>query len=212
MAKLDVAPTKSKLLELRKNLGFAVEGHELLEQKRTILTMELMGLLGAIRETERDLEPLFTRAFAALREAALESGSDTLDRLSFANIAGHEAVLHSRPLMGLRLPEVEVKLHDQPPQFGALSATARIDEVQQLFAAVLKFIVRLAELQNQTARLARELKKTQRRNNALDKIFIPAYRDTIKYISESLEEREREGIVIIKMVKARLGAKAAAQD
>ena len=30
MAKLDIAPTKSKLLELKKNLTFAIEGHALL--------------------------------------------------------------------------------------------------------------------------------------------------------------------------------------
>ena len=61
MAKLDVPPTKSKFLALRKDLEFAVEGHDLLEQKRTILTIEIMGLLGAVRQMERDLGPLMAR-------------------------------------------------------------------------------------------------------------------------------------------------------
>ena len=53
-------------------------------------------------------------------------------------------------------------------------------------------------------RLARELRKTQRRCNALSKRFIPDYRETIDYITSSLEERERESFLIMKMIKSRL--------
>jgi V/A-type H+/Na+-transporting ATPase subunit D len=209
MAKLDIAPTKSKLLELRKGLTFAIEGRDLLEQKRTILTIELMSHLEAIRTMEKDLEPLVARAFAALRDAALEAGSDQLHRLSFNATLRHDVEIRSRPLMGLRLPVLETTFRDVPPRFGQQSSSARVDEVAQVFTAVLKAVAQLAELQSQVVRLARELKKTQRRNNALDKLFIPNYRDTIKYITESLEEREREGLVVIRMIKTRLGAAAA---
>ena len=64
----------------------------------------------------------------------------------------------------------------------------------------------MAELQNAVMRLARELRKTQRRCNALSKIFIPSYRETIDYISGTLEERERESLTILKMVRDRIGS------
>ena len=51
---------------------------------------------------------------------------------------------------------------------------------------------------------ARELRKTQRRCNALNRIFIPEYKATTDYITASLEERERENFVILRMVKERL--------
>ncbi len=69
-------------------------------------------------------------------------------------------------------------------------------------------LAELAELENAVIRLARELRKTQRRCNALTKIFIPNYRDTVSYIVSSLEERERESFGILKMIKDRLGARA----
>ena len=63
-----------------------------------------------------------------------------------------------------------------------------------------------AKLGNAVLRLARELRKTQRRCNALSKIFIPDYRETIGYIVGALEERERESFIILRMIRDRLEA------
>jgi V/A-type H+-transporting ATPase subunit D len=76
------------------------------------------------------------------------------------------------------------------------------------FAALLPLIAALAELENTVMRLAGELRKTQRRCNALSKIFIPDYRETINYILGSLEERERESFVILKMIRERMVAQS----
>lgn len=209
MAKLEVPPTRSKYLELKRDLAMAEEGFELLDQKRTILTIELMGHLDAVRNMERDLDPLLAKAYAALKEALLESGSDALGRQSLIAAAGHEVEVHSRPLMGIALPSLSIEYRQTKPSLGALDSRARVDEVAKLFAEALKLVGQLAELQNLIVRLARELKKTQRRTNALEKIFIPNYTETIKYINETLEERERESVVMMKMIKARLTRKKA---
>lgn len=210
MAKLEVPPTKSMYLELQRSLTFALDGYDLLEQKRTILTIELMGHLDEVRRMEQALAPLVAEAFISLREAALEAGSEALERQSFAVRAEHDVTVGTRPLMGLPLPDLEMKYADLPAQFGAMGSTARVDEVTRRFIEVLRMVGQLAELQNLVIRLARELRKTQRRVNALSKLFIPAYRETIDYISDALEERERESIVVTKMIKARLGQKHAA--
>ena len=67
--------------------------------------------------------------------------------------------------------------------------------------ALLPLLAELAELQNAVLRLAREVRKTQRRCNALSKVFIPTYRDTIGYIAGTLEERERESLTILKLIR-----------
>jgi len=210
MAKLDVPPTKSQYLELRRSLDFAQDGFDLLEQKRTILTIELMGRLDAMRRMEQDLGALMARAFAALREAALVSGAEALERQSFALRADHDVTIHTRPLMGLPLADLETEYAEVPPQLSAMGSSARVDEVASRFGEALRLVGRLAELQNLVVRLARELRKTQRRVNALQKLFIPSYRETIHYISDSLEERERESTVTIKMIKARLSRRKGA--
>ncbi|HOI56546.1 MAG TPA: V-type ATP synthase subunit D [Phycisphaerae bacterium] len=206
MAKLEVAPTKSKYLELKRDLATATQGFELLDQKRTILTIELMGHLDRVRKMESELDPLLEKAFATLREAIIESGSDALQRQSLIAAAGHDVEVRSRPLMGIALPSLAVQYSETKPSLGALDSTSRVDDVAKLFAEVLRMVGQLAELQNLVVRLARELRKTQRRTNALEKLFIPSYEETIKYINDTLEERERESVVMMKMVKARLAA------
>ncbi|HEX2997467.1 MAG TPA: V-type ATP synthase subunit D, partial [Anaerolineales bacterium] len=53
-------------------------------------------------------------------------------------------------------------------------------------------------------RLAGELRKTQRRVNALQHIFIPSYEETVTVIVSSLEEREREETFRLKWLKTKM--------
>ena len=76
----------------------------------------------------------------------------------------------------------------------------------QEFLKLLEIVTRLAEVETTVMLLARELKKTQRRVNALEHIFIPDYRDTLHYIAESLESKELDSFFTNKMVKKRLEA------
>jgi V/A-type H+-transporting ATPase subunit D len=206
MALLSVAPTKSNLLVLRRQLAFAQEGYDLLEQKRQILALELMRRLERARAAERDAHEALRGAFAALREAALDSGASALDRAALAVRPDHEVGLSQERLMGLRLPRVAVRLAPLEPRFGFGTASANTDAARQSFVAALPLLGALAELETAVLRLARELRRTRRRCNALAKVLIPDCRETIRYISGSLEEREREEFVILKMIRDRLVA------
>jgi len=204
MAKLNVAPTKSSYLSLTRQLEFAEEGFDLLEQKRQILIFELMSRLGRARDAERRVAQAMTGAFAALREALLEIGSDAVDRAAVGVRLDHQVEIAEQALMGIRIPDVSVAAEPAGVQFGLLGTSANTDLAMRRFAQVLELLGELAELENVVVRLARELRKTQRRTNALSKIFIPDYSETLRYIVSSLEERERESFIIMKMVKDRL--------
>jgi V/A-type H+-transporting ATPase subunit D len=62
----------------------------------------------------------------------------------------------------------------------------------------------MAEIRTMVWRLAKEVRRTQRRVNALEKIVIPDVLETKKYIEDVLEEREREVFFVQKILKARL--------
>jgi V/A-type H+-transporting ATPase subunit D len=204
MAKLNISPTKSSLLALRRQLAFAEEGYELLEQKRQILIFELMGRLKRAREAERRVGAALRAAFAALQEATLEVGSVALDRAASGVQLKHRVELTHQHLMGLRLTRVPAQIEPVSVQYGLGGTSANTDTTMLRFVAVLPVLAELAELQNAVLRLARELQKTQRRCNALSKIFIPTYRETITYITATLEEREREAFIIFKLIRDRL--------
>lgn len=64
-------------------------------------------------------------------------------------------------------------------------------------------VYELAELENAMYMLSLEIKKTAKRANALDKIQIPRYQAAVKYITEVLEEKEREDFFRLKKIKSK---------
>ncbi len=206
MPKLNVSPTKSNLLALRRQLAFAKEGYDLLDQKRQILVFELMSRLERARQTEQRVEAASRLAYAALRDALLDLGAVGVDRAALAVRMNHQAELSSLPMMGLRIPRVAGQVEPPGVRFGLSGTSAHADLAMRRFVELLPLLAELAELENAVIRLARELRKTQRRCNALSKIFIPAHEETIAYITGSLEERERESFTILKMIRDRLAA------
>jgi len=204
MVRLNIAPTKSNFLSLKRQLAFAEEGYDLLEQKRQILIFELMSRLGRACEVERDMAELLRRAHAALREATLDIGSAALERAALGAKLEAELKLAGQHSMGLTIPRVTFRANASGMPFGIIGTSANTDLALRRFVALLPLLAELAELRNALLRLARELRKTQRRCNALSKIFIPSYRETLAYISGTLEERERESLTILKIVRDRL--------
>jgi len=204
MGKLNIAPTKSNLLVLKRQLTFAEEGYDLLEQKRQILIFELMSRLNRAVDAERGAYEALRQAFAALRDAQLDSGSEGIDKSALAVKMDHQVDISDQHLMGMKIPHMTVRTEPVSVQFGVGGTSASTDVAMSRFIELLPLLAELAELKKAVMRLAQELRKTQRRCNALSKIFMPDYRETINYIMGSLEERERESFVILKMIRDRL--------
>ena len=202
MAKLNVSPTKSSYLAIKRNLDFAAQGYELLEQKRQILVFELMGRVESARRAQAVVDEKIAKAFEALAEAQLAVGSAQLAAEATAVNVERRLDISLRSLMGIELPSIDYEAAKPGVPFG-FGGSARSDAVMLSFCDALDSIAALAETENAVFRLAREVRRTQRRVNALEKLFIPDYTETLQYITETLEEREREGFVIMKMVKAR---------
>jgi V/A-type H+-transporting ATPase subunit D len=204
MPRLNVAPTKSNLLGLERQLEFAEEGYDLLEQKRQILIFELMSRLTRAEEAENRVGEAVGHAFAALEATTLDIGARALEEAAFAVDMRHEISLSDDRLMGMAVPKITLKEEPMGVRFGIGGTSSNTDVTMSRFVDLLPSLAELAELVNAVMRLARELRRTQRRCNALSKIFIPQYRETIDYIMGSLEERERESLIILKMIRDRL--------
>ena len=67
---------------------------------------------------------------------------------------------------------------------------------------VKRLTAELAEVENSVYRLAVAIKKTQKRANALKNIMIPKFEETVKNISDALEEKDREEFSRLKVIKS----------
>lgn len=204
MALLKVVPTKTNLLRLKRELVFAQEGYELLEQKRQILVAELMALMDKTIEAQEKMEKALSQAYEAFQKALILTGKRHLEHISPAVNFRTEVLIHSKRVMGVSLPQIEVKTEDIAPYFSPGETSLWVEETIARFKLALLEIAKLAEMRISLMRLAEEVRKTMRRVNALEKIAIPNYQETIKYIQDTLEEAERGMISALKQVKRRL--------
>lgn len=198
-----IAPTKSSLLRIRKTLDFAREGYELLEQKREFLVMELMHFVNRVKILEKEFS-LKIRKLRRLHIRALSRGGLSPLREKGSRVkAEYSLDIRSYAVMGLALPEVECRPGDLAVPFDGFGSGPALDELAAAFRDLLVTLGELAGVKASVWSLAREVKKTQRRVNALDKIVIPENARLEKYIEDVLEEGERESFFVKKMVRSR---------
>ncbi|MFW6138039.1 MAG: V-type ATP synthase subunit D [Spirochaetota bacterium] len=203
----EVPPTKTSLMKLKDQLKFAELGHELLDQKRNILIVELLGLVDQTADHQKRIEESLATAYRSLEHAVLDMGKLKVQHLSSAVNIQADVEIKSRRVMGVTLPVVNTNFFENPPHYSPMGNSFWIDGALNDFKSALKLMGKLAELKISVQRLASEVKKTIRKVNALEKIAIPELKDTINYIQSKLEENERDMFVLMKMVKSRLEKK-----
>ncbi|MBQ6473358.1 MAG: V-type ATP synthase subunit D [Victivallales bacterium] len=211
MSRLNIAPTKSNQIVLKRDLAMATNGHQLLEQKREILVMELMRLMERAQQVQRDLDERSARAYATLRRAIAYNGYRQMRNIASGVSYGHKVKAGTRVAAGIRVPAITVQSGEFHSQYGLAGTDSLVDQTMADFLALSEAAGRLAELETAVWLLARELKKTQRRVNALEHIFIPNYKDTLRFIVDQLEGKELDSFFTMKLVKKRL-EKASEED
>jgi V/A-type H+-transporting ATPase subunit D len=199
-----LAPTRSNLMKLEDNLKFAKLGYELLDQKRQILVSELLALVDQAVDYQSKVDESLENAWSTLSKSIMEMGRLKVGNLSGATNIDYSINVSQRKVMGVSVPVVETTFTDKGPYFSQESATLLSELAIQRFSESLELMGRLAELKVSIMKLSREVKKTIRKVNALDKISIPETQDTIKYMKGRIEESERESFILLKNVKDNL--------
>lgn len=200
----NIAPTKSNLMKIKDELAFSKTGYDLLDQKRSILVSELLTLVDQAVDYQNRVEKALKEADEALEDAIMHMG-----RLKVANLAGavnisSSITLTSRKVMGVALPRVSTEFSGSGPFFSP-EGTSMLSEVAvSKYRDALSLMGQMAELKVSIMRLAREVRKTIRKVNSLEKLVIPDREATVRYLTGRIEEAERESMIQMKSVKNRM--------
>jgi V/A-type H+-transporting ATPase subunit D len=158
-----------------------------------------------VKLLERDLDRRVETAYPCLKRMLVAVGRERADRLS-RNIAYRFDLREKRvAVAGMNLPGLEVRLPNVELKYSPANSFAECDETVIEFFELLKILTELAAVRTIAWRLAREVRKTQRRVNALEKMVIPTARDTKIYIEASLEEKDRDAFFSSKLLKRKAG-------
>lgn len=194
-----VFPTKNNLIATKKSLELANLGYDLMDRKRSILVREMMSLIDDASTVQSEINAAYTGAYDALQQAHLTMGS--CDEFALSVPVDESLKISVRSVMGVELPTISIDKADRFLYYGLVSTNSLLDEAYIKFDEVKQLTVKLAEIESNVFRLADAIKKTQKRTNALSNVMIPKFTSTIKFISDALDEKEREDFSRLKVIK-----------
>ena len=199
----NIAPTKSNLLNTKDSLKLSKVGYSLIDKKRTVLIKEMMQQIEIAKKIQKDVKEMFEKAYKILQEANITMGVMAVKDISMSIDKSEYFEISYKSIMGLDVPSVKYEHGQLRPHYSMHRTSPYIDEAIMIFQKIKRLTYRLAETENTVYKLSIEIKKNQKRANALDKIQIPNLEETVKYISNSLEEKEREDFYRLKKIKKR---------
>lgn len=198
--RIRVAPTKSALLNLRKQVRFLEDGHALLERKRELLTRLVYQHIKEYQGKKQTAHEKLRVAYRWLSIAQLRMGDRSIAQTTLGATPSVSMKVLPRRSLGIQYPSVEAQIV-APKPVGLLGTDPSFDEARQAFAEAAVCLAELAAVEMALYRLITEQRKAQKRVNALKYNIIPAYRKVIKQIAEALEEEERGTLFQIKRLR-----------
>ncbi len=152
--------------------------------------------------TRQELLEALAKAYQNLIQANIAKGSETIANVALGSTVQANYLIDYRSIMGVTVPSVEYQGKGDPkPDYGFASTNADLDKAFKQFHKVLELIADVARAEGTTFQIANDIKRTQRRVNALNHVLIPRYRNTAKWIEQVLEEKDREEFVRTKIIK-----------
>ena len=194
-------PTKGNLILAKNSLALARQGYGLMDKKRNILLRELMDLIDEAKDIQAEIDTTFTAAYRALQRANIELGINYVQEIGASVPVDTGIQIKARSIMGTEIPLVRYEETPMNPVYAYYSTRESLDEARSHFEKVKKLTIRLSMVENSAYRLANNIKKTQKRANALKNITIPLYETLSRDITNSLEEKEREEFTRLKVIK-----------
>ena len=197
-------PTKGNLICAKNSLALAKQGYELMDKKRNILIRELMELIDKAELIQNEIMDTYSTAYRSLQRANIELGIRNVEIYADAVPIDDDIRIKSRSIMGVEIPHTDYKASKMGLSYSLYGSSEELDEARNAFVRVKELSVKLAAIENSAYRLAVNVKKTQKRANALQNITIPRFEQLVVSITNALEEKEREEFTRLKIIKKQM--------
>ncbi|RLG03975.1 MAG: hypothetical protein DRN61_03880 [Thaumarchaeota archaeon] len=197
---LSIRYTRGFLLDLRRRLEFIRDAHELLEMKRDQLMRELKTAIGKLREAREKLEEQIEEVLRELALLQAVYGFQEIQSASWLLDQKLEVEIIPRNVMGVNVPKIKsVKIPDVRGKY-----PLHVAGVAEKASSLIRGLLHLAELESFIELISEDLRRTNVRVNALEKVVIPSYERMIKKIDEIIDQNMLEEFMRVKLVKKSL--------
>lgn len=213
MPRMEVKPTRSELLEVKKKIKLTKSGHKILKMKRDGLIIEFFKILEQAKQVRVKIVKDYEVAMGKISVAQAVDGAIAVQSAAFALRLHPEVTLRSKNVMGIVVPEIEtnsLKSTVDQRGYGVIGTSTYIDEATGAFENLVETLVQAAEIETTMKKLLDEIEKTKRRVNALEFKVIPELEEARAFIELRLQEMERENTFRLKRIKDKAEAKVEA--
>ena len=206
MARINVNPTRMELKRLKARLKTAQRGHKLLKDKTDEMVRRFSVM---VRETMRLHDEVEAEVVQVLLQFSFARGSMSKKEIELVfSMPSVSLTLEctTANVLNLEVPKLHLE-ETRSEELYPYSFAEVTSEADYAVAAAGKLVSRLlllADKEKATAMLAEEIERSKRRVNALEYVMIPDLEETIRYISQKLEENERASLTRLMKVKSML--------
>ena len=201
---LDIKPTRSELINLKRRIKQTQNGYNLLKLKRDGLFHEFRTLLSEMISAKQELSGTYQLALQRINLASAVEGGLAVKSAALASSTHPEVNVQRRNIMGVVVPAVEgknLRVDMEKRGIGLIGSSPYIDEAADSYGKLIEKIVNAAEMEATLKRLLSEIESTKRRVNALEFKVIPEMEVSRDFIQLRLEEMEREETFRLKRFK-----------
>ncbi len=201
---LDIKPTRSELINLKRRIKQTQNGYKLLKMKRDGLFHEFRMLLSEMISARQELVATYREAKQGIDLASALEGGLAVQSAAIAIASHPEVQVERRNIMGVVVPSVSGEnLSNTIEQrgMGLVGGSSYIDEASDGYSKLIERIVKASEMEATLKKLLEEIEATKRRVNALEFVVIPQMQEAQAFIQLRLEEMEREETFRLKRFK-----------
>ena len=199
----NVTATKIELFKYKRSSQVASMVQKILDDKRKVLLKNIEEMITEAQKTRGGIWNPLQDIYQSVNESYLSLGVATVDSVAQSTPGVMEVESDVKRVVDVTIPILSVTEKDTKSiPYGFADTNASIDRGAKLIKDLLPKICKAAEYENSIFSLAKALEKTQKLLNALENVIIPQYKQRVRFILATLEEREREEFARLKKVKA----------
>ncbi|MGC8766942.1 MAG: V-type ATP synthase subunit D [Brevinematia bacterium] len=204
----NVAATKLNLIYTKEFLSLAKDGRNLLDEKKEILISNILTVVRELKQVRSEFDKLVREIYDDFLYIKSFYGDEFIkNEIKCANVREIQFDIIYKNVIGVIVPIIKsTKINlNTNINYSVFFSTYRIEAVKMKFEKFLNMMIKVAEKEAVLWNLIKDLKKTQRRVNALDNVIIPELLQDIKFIVDSLEDRDREVLFQLQRMKSKKG-------
>lgn len=192
MPRLKVTPTRASLKKLETRLQVATQGFRLLKDKQDSLIREFMVHFENANILREQIEDSLAFIQSHSNMARTEMSDKRFHHLLSSYQNDFKLVIKQQTVMGFDTPLFDIEGGSiQKELKNAIDYNYEVEVIMKRLTRLRNNMVKLSEKEALCTRIAKEIKDTRRRVNALEYRTIPDLKETISYINLRIDDQTR---------------------